>query len=57
MDKLHNFESECEILLSVILMGRMTSLSLTLKGFLVVLLFFSSVMCLQDIAMILPPRA
>lgn len=55
MDKLHNFESEWEILLNVILMGRITRLSLTLKVFLGVLLFFSSVICLQDISLMFSP--
>lgn len=31
MDKLHNFESKCEIFLSVILMGRNANLLFTLK--------------------------
>lgn len=43
MDKMHNFESKCEIFLSVILMGRNANLLLTLKVFLSVLLFFSNV--------------
>lgn len=43
MDKLHNFESKCEIILSVILRGKNANLLLTLKVFLSVLLFFSNV--------------
>lgn len=55
MDKWDNFQSECEISLSGVFMGRITRWSLTLKGFLNVLLFFSSVIRLQDISLMFPP--
>lgn len=54
MDTSDNFESECELLLSVILVEKIIRLSLTSKVFLNVLLFFSSVIYLQDSSLMFP---
>lgn len=53
MDKLHNFESKCEIFLSVILMGRNANLLFTLKVSSVCDYFSQMSNSLQDISLII----